>query len=148
MRRLALLLAVATAAVLAGCGWTGTGDPAGTEASLTLPPTTIIRTGGVAGVDETLRIDPNGQWAYTNKRANAESSGTLSDAQRRTVARLAGSPELAREAQGPTPTVGCADAFNYDVTVGATKISYVDCGTQSASTVKALLTAIVDATPL
>jgi hypothetical protein len=147
MRRLVLLLAAVAVTALAGCSWTGSGDPVATQPVPNLPPTTITRTGGIANVDETLRIDPNGQWAYTNKRANAESSGTLTDEQRRAVAQLAGSPELLSEAQLPTPST-CADAFNYVITVGATSLSFVDCGTERAPTVKALVTAIVDATPL
>jgi hypothetical protein len=150
MRRLALLIAAAAAAtaVLSACGTVGSGDPVSTAPNLSLPPTTVTRTGGVAGVNETLQIDTDGHWAYTNLRANAQSSGTLSDAQRRTLAQLAGSPDLVAEAQAPAPTGVCADAFKYAITVGATKLSFEDCGTAGTGAVKALVAAIVDATPL
>jgi hypothetical protein len=97
-----------------------TGGPGG------LPPITIVRTGGFAGVNDKLTVQPDGAWASTDK-LDRKRSGQLTPDQVATVRVLATAPALAAEAGRTAGASNCVDAFNYAVTVGSRQVGYVDC---------------------
>jgi hypothetical protein len=117
------------------------------------PRITVRRTGGFAGVEESLVVRPDGVWAWGGGSRGADQrgaprSGRLTAAQRAELARLATSPALAREArQKPSPPQ-CADGFNYALTVGAMSVSWVDCDPAIPPTAVAITNLLATATPL
>jgi hypothetical protein len=160
--------AVIAALVVAGCATpTGTGSggqPAGTPTggvpSASPSPTTgaspqpqsnppapapaavrlvINRTGGFAGVNETITIEPDGSWVY-----NGSERGRLTAAQLADIMRLVRDPRLASEMRAPNQAV-CNDAFRYTFRIGELSGSFEDCANRPA--VNAVLTAIGQATP-
>jgi hypothetical protein len=98
------------------------------------PPTnlsiTIRKSGGIAGVNETLVVDAQGNWTRTTK-AGATTSGKLTADQLAQAAKLATDPRLIAEAQTPQSPTNCADAFLYTVTIGPATVSFSDCGSGS-----------------
>jgi hypothetical protein len=116
--------------LLAGCGdRAGVGmDSASASPPAGDPAVSLVRTGGFAGVHDQAVIAPDGAWTATD-RAGTQRSGRLTDAQRDALRRLAADPRLAREAartQGPTR---CADVYEYDLTVDAVRVHFIDCPT-------------------
>ncbi|RAG84276.1 hypothetical protein DN069_17435 [Streptacidiphilus pinicola] len=90
------------------------------------PPITLQRTGGFAGLKDTVFLDPRGAWTVTD-RAGAQTTGELTAVQVAAVMTLAADPQLASEA-GRTPAPSrCTDAYHYILTVGTARISYADC---------------------
>lgn len=88
----------------------------------------IERTGGIAGVQDTITVTPDGHWTRGGKRGSP-GTGQLTDEQRSQLQTLANSPKLHDEANRKASTAFvCSDAFNYTVTVGTVKVSYEDCG--------------------
>jgi hypothetical protein len=131
---------LATAAVLfvslSGCARS---DPV-VESPPEAPPTTssapsavdqavvVERTGGIAGVQDTVKVEPDGHWSRGGKRGSP-GTGQLTDDQRTQLRALANSPKLRDEATRKASTAYvCSDGFNYTVTVGTVKVSYADCG--------------------
>jgi hypothetical protein len=92
---------------------------------------TIRKSGGIAGVNDTLVIDAKGQWSRTTK-AGTRSSGQLTTEQLAQVAKLATDPRLITEAQTLQSPNNCADAFNYAVSIGSATVSFSDCGSSAA----------------
>ena len=90
---------------------------------------TIRKSGGIAGVNETLVVDAQGRWTRTTKTGT--STGQLTQAQLAQAAKLATDPRLIAEAQTKQSTAGCADAFVYAVTIQSVTITYSDCGSGS-----------------
>jgi hypothetical protein len=116
-------------AMTAGCGSPpGAADHASASSSgaASLPRITIQRSGGFAGVRDTVTVDPYGAWNATN-RAGAHSAGSLSPEQVSEIRALAGDPRLAAEAGRPRPPTRCRDAFTYQLTVSGAQIAYADC---------------------
>ncbi len=91
-----------------------------------LPPITIQRTGGFAGVKDTVVIDPHGGWTSAN-RGGTSAGGRLAADQITAIKTLAADPRLTEEAERTPAPTRCSDAFNYELTVGTTHVSYVDC---------------------
>lgn len=90
---------------------------------------TIRKSGGIAGVNETLVVDAQGRWTRTTKTGT--STGQLKPEQVAQAAKLATDPRLITEAQTKQTTAGCADAFVYAVTISSMTITYSDCGSGS-----------------
>jgi hypothetical protein len=107
-----------------GTGHASSGGPASSTAPL--PQIMLQRSGGFAGLKDTVSVDPQGAWNVTN-RAGTRSSGALTAEQLTTVRTLATDPRLADEAGRTRPPTRCRDAFTYQLTVGGTRIEYVDC---------------------
>jgi hypothetical protein len=91
-----------------------------------LPAITLRRTGGIAGVSDTVTVDPGGAWTATDK-AGRRRTGRLTADQIAQVRALAVDPRLAAEARRSPGPSRCQDAFQYAVTAGATTVTYVDC---------------------
>ena len=146
-KRLPALLLLLVA--LVGCARHS--DPPSSPSSPSSPAgdvTVVVhRTGGIAGFDDTVTVEPDGRWTATSRRASAR-SGQLTDAQRDQLRTLAADPRLEREAgTGPGKTK-CADAFNYTVTVGSRRVAYTDCPTDpgpppAASAIAALVMKLI-----
>lgn len=114
-----------------------------------LPRITVRRTGGFAGVEQTLVVRPDGQWAWGGADAGgAPRGGRLTAAQRRELARLAGLPVLAAEARQKARPPQCADGFAYRLTVGSLTVSWVDCDRVTPPTAVAITDLLAAATPL
>lgn len=107
----------------------------------------VTRSGGFAGITETVTVRANGAWTRTNRRA-AERTGRLSDTQLSQVRALAADPRLARESRTGGGTSGaCADTFSYAVVTADQRIRYEDCpGRVRPAATLALVTYVLDAT--
>jgi hypothetical protein len=91
-------------------------------------PVTVVRAGGIAGLRDTVVVQPDGSWRRTAAMGRGWNRvGRLAAAQLRTLATLAADPRLAAEAGHTGISTACADAFGYSVRVGATTVRYVDC---------------------
>jgi hypothetical protein len=88
----------------------------------------VERTGGIAGLQDTITVQPDGHWSRGSKRGSP-GTGQLTADQRDRLRALATSPKLRDEATRKRSTAFvCSDAFLYTVTVGSLKVSYEDCG--------------------
>ncbi|MEU9516157.1 hypothetical protein [Micromonospora sp. NPDC048169] len=86
----------------------------------------LEKSGGIAGVTDTVRVEPHGQWTRTD-RAGASREGRLSDTELARLRQLTADPRLAAEAAVTVPPPMCADAFTYRLTIGPNQVGYVDC---------------------
>jgi hypothetical protein len=109
---------------IAGCSSTSS-TTADTPA---LPRVTIHRTGGIAGVSDTLTIEASGAWTATDK-AGTQRHGQLTAAQIDSIRTLATDPRLADEATRSRPPTQCRDAFDYSIDAGSVHVAYTDCPT-------------------
>jgi poly(3-hydroxybutyrate) depolymerase len=128
MRRPAVALALAAAALTA-CAADGSGagpvDPTVPAAQ----PVSLLRTGGIAGIRETVTVDPGGTWRHD--AAGRTSRGTLSAADRETLTRMGADPALPAEATRPRGSNRCADGYELSLTVGNTVVRWSECGPDS-----------------
>jgi len=127
-----LLLLVTMIGGAAGCA-RHSSDPPSSPSSPSSPAgdvTVVVhRTGGIAGMDDTVTVKPDGSWTATSRRGASTRMGQLTDAQRDQLRTLAADPRLGQEAGSTPGKTKCADAFNYTVTVGAHLVAYTDCPT-------------------
>lgn len=137
MRRPAVALAL-TAAALTACATGGTGGPGGPGTpsgstpgtpAPTAQPVDLLRTGGIAGTRETVRVDPGGTWR--RDFAGRSSRGTLSADDRAALTRMAADPALPAEATRPRGSDRCADGYEVSLTVGKTVVRWSECGPDS-----------------
>jgi hypothetical protein len=108
--------------------------PPASQAPQTLPSAgmtiTIRKSGGIAGVNDTLVVDAQGHWTRTSKTGGTR-SGQLTPEQLAQAAKLATDPRLVAEAQTPQSPTNCADAFVYAVSIGPATVTFTDCGSGS-----------------
>ena len=91
-------------------------------------PTVLLqRFGGIAGSQDMVTVQPDGSWARTAK-AGAERTGKLAADSADRLSRMAADPLLRPRPTRTVPESDCADAFDYALTVGATRIAWRDCG--------------------
>ncbi len=156
---LATAAAGALALLTAACAPVGGGTPADTaKPGATSAPSpasvSVHRTGGFAGVDDQITVDPTGGWTATD-RARARKSGELTTSEQEQLQTLAADPRLETEAVRPTAPTKCADAFQYTVTVDRTgdnrtvTVSFADCPgdenlPEAAAAIANLVTGAVD----
>jgi hypothetical protein len=131
------VLAVVAALGLTGCAGSPSGSvPGSTPAATTrpratvLPPITVRRSGGLAGVTDVVTVDPQGAWVATDKTGHRR-TGRLTVDQMAAVSARAADPRLAAEADRSAGPTRCADAFTYDVTVATLRVTYTDCPSDS-----------------
>lgn len=126
------LLLFGTAALLAGCGSDDeddSGGPIQTSGALV----TYTRTGGVGGIDERLRINPDGTATLAiGEPANVERSFELTAAELDRIESLLDGADFDSMPATPEPT-GCADCFVYAVEYGGRSVTYDDATEPSAS---------------
>lgn len=127
-----------------GSGSSGA-PPAATTSAATGPPgVSLTRSGGIAGVNQTIVIGADGAWTYTDKRSSATSSGQFTPAQVMQLAQLILDPRVAQEVLMSSGTV-CNDTFDYTLAVGAQSTTFEDCG-EDRPAIQAMLTFIADNT--
>ncbi|PSK65736.1 hypothetical protein B0E53_02287 [Micromonospora sp. MH33] len=118
---------------LAGCAQNG-GAPAspGPAPTTAAPgvPVVLTKSGGIVGLKDTVTVRPDGGWTRVD-RTGASRTGQLSAADLDRLRQLAADSRLAAEAAATVPATMCADAFSYQLTVGPTTTSYVDCPPQA-----------------
>ncbi len=156
LRWLMFPLLIVLAASTAACGSQGGGDASPSAPNSSGGPTggssgaavNITRTGGIAGVDESVEITATGQWTYTNRRTNTTQTGSLTAAQSAQLVALVGAPAFIEQLRATPAASNCADGFNYTVTAGDARATFVDCGGDTQPAVRAVITAVTDATPL
>jgi len=101
----------------------------------------LTRSGGFAGLDDTVTVTPDGRWTKVD-RAGATRTGQLDAGDLDRLRQLTADRRLLAEATATAPVSTCADAFTYQLTVGAVTTSYVDCS--SDRTPPAATAAVVD----
>jgi hypothetical protein len=120
------ILVLAATTALAGCG--NSGDEADTTGTIQTNGALVsyTRTGGVGGVDETLRIEPDGTATLRiGEPQNVSNSFELSANELERVQSLLDAADLDAMPADPQPT-GCADCFVYTVEYGGHTITYDD----------------------
>ena len=126
---------------------TGSGAPGSTTAGTMPLSVTITRTGGFAGVNQSIEISADGTWLYQDRRQAKNQNGRLSPDQLEQLRRLVTDPAFAAQLGRPTPTdVVCNDAFEYMVGVGGKSVAFSDCG-DSPPAVAAAISIVEQATP-
>lgn len=151
--------AVAALALLtAACATPAGVDPASSASpGAASPPgaasVSVQRTGGFAGVNDRITVDPAGTWTATDRARNSK-SGELTTSEQEQLQTLAADPRLDAEAARTTALTRCADAFQYTVTVDRTggdrtvTVSFTDCpGDENLpETAAAIATLVIGAT--
>jgi len=88
---------------------------------------TLVRSGGFAGLTETVTVQPDGNWKRGDGRTTNR-TGRLTTAQVSRLQTLVADPQLAAEAKQPPPgTNQCNDTFTYVLMVGKQVIKYEEC---------------------
>jgi hypothetical protein len=109
----------------------------------------ITRTGGIAGVMQTLVISADGTWTYTDRKSGNTQSGKFTTSQGQDLARLAADPAIVAESRDGGAPPGCADGYIYTIAVGEASTRYEQCGAATKRPVTDQLLALVhEATPL
>ncbi|HCT79128.1 MAG TPA: hypothetical protein DGT23_21740 [Micromonosporaceae bacterium] len=124
MTRLALVVLL----LVSGCASPAAPSPSPSQ-SAPLPSSaakepvavTVTRTGGIAGIQDTIKVDASGKWTRQDR------GGRLTIEQVTQLQRLATDPRLVAEAAATRPPTNCADAFDYTVTAGPLTVRYSDC---------------------
>src|SRR5882724_9724686 len=101
--------------ILSGCASAGgSSDPAASTppAAAGIPAITVVKTGGIAGVHDTLHIESSGSWTLTDK-SGATKNGRLTADDVAALKTLAADPRLLSEANATRAATKCRDAFNY-----------------------------------
>ncbi|CAM3350650.1 hypothetical protein STSO111631_15470 [Stackebrandtia soli] len=111
---------------------------------------TITKSGGIAGITETVTIDADGAWSYVKARM-APQDGTLEGERLSQLRSLVADPELTTK--GEPSTDQCADMFVYAVTAETADGKTVetatdDCGIAPNETMGHLLDLVIEATPM
>lgn len=127
MRKLLMLLVTACAVAVAGCATaTGNPSPPTLAPTLALQPVEITRTGGIAGVHETLQISTDGHWSYDGTMPATE--GELPASARTRLAELLADPRLPAEVAAASPGQ-CCDRFEYELRVGDQSYQFSEADT-------------------
>jgi hypothetical protein len=148
----ALLLGVCAAA----CGGSpsdgaGPGSAPGTSRAVTPPPDgdtsarllELRRSGGLAGVDDVVRVDRSGAWTATRREGPV--AGRLPPASRTAVLALVDARAWSTQTSGPARS-GCPDGFRYTITAAGATVATDDCRLASQPTLAKLVEAVVTGT--
>jgi hypothetical protein len=93
-----------------------------------MPPVTVSRTGGIAGMTDQYAVAPDGTLTGTS-RNKPPVTKKLTAAQLDELRGLATDKTLSAEAaKSPVGPKGCADGFRYTVTAGTATVTGTDCG--------------------
>jgi hypothetical protein len=127
---------------LAACG---PSDDAATAQAYT-GTVSVTRTGGIAGVQDTVVLDAgDGTWRRTAGRGPA-TSGTLSADRLNEVQPWLVVPVLADEAARPAGDQQCADAFEYTLTMEGSVVRWTDCTPTPPTNAGNVARLLIDAT--
>lgn len=122
--RLRVLSIVPLLLVVASCA--GAKNDPRTPPSPTDAQVVVTRSGGIAGLDDTITVEPQGRWIRVD-HVGTQRSGRLTEDERARLRTLAADPTLLAEENRPTASTTCLDGFTYSVSVGAARVRYVDC---------------------
>ncbi|MET7470191.1 hypothetical protein ACFYON_11445 [Micromonospora sp. NPDC005686] len=128
MRAAPAIAAVAALLVpIAGCARTDAPPVITDGPSPLAAEVVLVKSGGIAGVKDTVTVRPDGQWTKTD-RTGAAQEGRLATADLTRLQQLTTDPRLAAETAETKGPDNCADGFTYRLTVGPAQTGYVDCG--------------------
>ena len=127
MRRMTLLLLAAGLLAIGGCAQPGTLPETSPPTGVTLPPLTVTRTGGIAGVTDTLQVEPGGAWTLTDRSGSA-TTGQLDAQAAGQIVQTLGAPGLDAEIATASAPNDCADQFRYLVRLSGREFTFDDCG--------------------
>jgi hypothetical protein len=150
-------IAVILLFAVAGCGAPGGPAPVGPAPKEPAPagpatqahpyPLTVTRTGGFAGVNESITVRSDGGWSYGGSRAKPAAQGTLTAAELDQVTRTVSDPAFPADVSPHRTQVICNDGFSYSVTIGPETSSFDDCGEVDRPLFDALLATLHQHTP-
>jgi hypothetical protein len=106
----------------------------------------LTRTGGLAGVNQAITIQPNGAWSYSTEGTVAQ-SGTLDPAQTAALRALVTDPVFRTELSQVEPDPNCADGFKYTLSIAAESAAWEDCGGAPRPSLDRTIDLITQATP-
>lgn len=86
----------------------------------------LVRTGGIAGMRDTVTVEPDGRWTRAD-RAGGTRTGRLNTTDLSRLRQLLADPRLTAETTATADPGDCADAFAYRLTANARTTGYVDC---------------------
>jgi hypothetical protein len=92
----------------------------------------LEKSGGIAGVQETLTVEPDGSWTRTGRKGGDQSGKLTADQVSALRVLLNNAGSLTGPANQKTTDVKCADAFTYKLTVGTESANFADCPNNSA----------------
>jgi len=154
-RWLLLPLVVCAAYLAVGCATPGSGGgptsaspSATTSAPATAQTLKITRTGGIAGVNQSVEIALDGSWVYTDAKMGTTQRGTLTSAELAQLHQLLAAPAFLQQVLAPAASSACADAFSYLVDFGGQRLTVTDCGGTAKPAVDAALAFVTSVTPL
>jgi hypothetical protein len=131
----------ATFSEVPGTATPATSAPASSSTDQPLP-LTLSRTGGIAGVQDQVKIDPDGTATVTH-RAGKPTTTTLPAKQLAALRGLLADPALAREAKAVDGAGTCADGFQYNLRTPALTIKTTDCGRSKQPTLAKVITLVL-----
>lgn len=110
---------------------------------------TVERTGGIAGVEQSITVAPDGRWSYHQDRpgqggVDKPVRGRLNEMYRADLQALLADPALATETGGKAD---CADGFGYKLVTGATLVEWTDCGGDGPPTASRVVALLTESTP-
>jgi hypothetical protein len=93
----------------------------------------LNRSGGLAGLAQTVAVLPDGSWTFSEiRRDKIERTGQLTAAQRRQLNDLLARPALAKEAKiARRQPAKCSDDYLYTLTTGGRTVRWSDCDGQA-----------------
>jgi hypothetical protein len=133
MRKLFATVLLTGALVLAGCS-TATPTPTPTTSAPVaglITPISVTRFGGIAGQHQSVSIQADGAWSYTDSKTGQTSHGQLTAAQASALEATLTAPALTKAlaSVNPTAIAQCADGFEYMLQFSAIDtFTFVDCG--------------------
>jgi hypothetical protein len=135
--------AVALLAALVGCASPGRSSDVAAPGDVRI---VVHRSGGFAGVEDTMTVDGDGRWTWTSKRGSPR-SGRLTEDQRSRLRVLVGDRRLEDEAGRVPGATTCRDAFVYVLSVGQSRVGYTDCASdpQRPEAAAAIVDLLMDA---
>jgi hypothetical protein len=107
-------------------------------------PLILSRSGGIAGVQDQVKIDPDGTATVTHRAGNPTTS-RLSVAELAVLRRLLTDPALAREAKATSGTGVCADGFQYVLRTPTLSMKTTDCGRSNHPTLAKVISLVLPA---
>lgn len=139
MRILATLIAATALLLAAGCG----GGDESTTASPDGPLVTYSKSGGIAGIEERLVIEPDGSATVSTGPDGSQRSFALGADELSVLEAELEAADLDAVEDRPT---GCADCFHYEISYGGSTVGYDEIiqPPQSVAAVASHLAALVD----
>ena len=132
---------------IAGCGAPAGPAPVGGASAAHPYPLTITRTGGFAGVNESITLASDGGWSYTSAKGKPAAQGTLAPADLAQVTQTVSNPAFGADVRAHKTGGTCADGFTYSVSIGPETSTFEECGGTDRPLFSALVTMLGQKTP-